>query len=313
KGLPPLHFEKLACTACHAGPWPGDHPQVVQTSLAHELGEPAHRKSDDPPQIVAPVFLKGADGRIAPYRLVWPAFWGLMEGDQIRPLNPETAYKELRRALRVRRDFRKELVRVRLSTEEKASVLGEDRAKVPEMKLTEQEKAKLQELVQKKRAEGFPEKLAAALKDLGKKHPDTTPVYVAGGKVYRLGADGKLEQFEHAAAEPYAWPLGHDVRPASQSLGAGGCTDCHSDGSALFYGTVTALGPAPDTTPKTTVMYELQGLDPDLLKVWNESFRGRPAFKWFAFIAVGLTAAIVIVFLLVGLNGLIRLLFRRSR
>ncbi len=315
KGLPPLHFDKLTCTACHSGPVPGEKPLLVQTSLAHDLGQPGHRHADDPPQIVAPVFLKNKQGQLAPYRLVWAAFWGLMKGDQVEPLNPEQAYKELRRVLRVRRDIRKELVRVRLSTDEKAKVLGKERASVPEFRLTEEEKQKLEELLNQKRAEGVPEKLAAALADLAKKHPDATPVYVASGKVYRLAADGKsVEEFDHPAAEPYAWPLAHDVRPAAQALGAGGCTDCHSDSSPLFYATLTALGPLPDRQPKKATFYELQGFDAQLLSVWNLSFRGRSAFKWFGFVATGLTGLVLLVALLVGLNGLVRLAWvgRRS-
>src|SRR6266436_2312804 len=41
KGMPQIHFEKLTCTACHAGPFPTDQPQIVHTSLAHKLGLPA--------------------------------------------------------------------------------------------------------------------------------------------------------------------------------------------------------------------------------------------------------------------------------
>jgi hypothetical protein len=60
------------------------------------------------------------------------------------------------------------------------------------------------------------------------------PVFVTGMKVYKRGAGGKLESFVDAAAAPYAWPIGHDVRPAQQSLGARGCVECHASGAPMF-------------------------------------------------------------------------------
>jgi hypothetical protein len=72
KGLPPHHFEKLTCTACHSGPWPQMYAKRFQTALAHGLGLTSReRKDDDPPHIVGPVFARQHDGRIAPHRLIW--------------------------------------------------------------------------------------------------------------------------------------------------------------------------------------------------------------------------------------------------
>ena len=68
-GLPPLHFERLSCTACHSGPWPQKDATQFQTALAHELGIASReRKDSTPPQIVGPVFGYGEDGRITPQR-----------------------------------------------------------------------------------------------------------------------------------------------------------------------------------------------------------------------------------------------------
>ncbi|MEM9644186.1 MAG: hypothetical protein AAF989_04255 [Planctomycetota bacterium] len=55
-GLPPLHFEKLSCTACHSGPRPGKQALGWMTSLAHKLGSKAHRSGDEWPAIRGPVF-----------------------------------------------------------------------------------------------------------------------------------------------------------------------------------------------------------------------------------------------------------------
>ena len=70
-GLPPVHLEKLTCTACHSGPWPEMTPHRFQTAMAHGLGIATREDSDDTePWIFAPVFGKDEAGQIAPQRLV---------------------------------------------------------------------------------------------------------------------------------------------------------------------------------------------------------------------------------------------------
>ena len=311
KGLPAFHFDKMACTVCHCGPIPGEHAEPIQTALAHELGLPGHREENLAPAIVTPVFKKDELGVLHPYRMTWPAFWGMLKGDKLVPLNPEDANDKLRRVLRVRRDFAEEVVKVRLTKEDKTAALGAERADVSDAELTEAEKAKLDELTSQKKVEGFQEKLAGALKSLAKVPADGTPVYVSGGKAYRLNAEEKVETFTHSGAEAYAWPLAHDVRPANQSLGVKGCWECHSNGSPIFFGTVTAVGPAPDATPTTTVMHEIQEQNPILMTAWNLSFLTRPYFKVFAFAAVGVTVLVFLLSLFLGLNGLLRLFWRK--
>lgn len=313
KGLPPIHLERLSCTACHAGASPRSAAELVQTSLAHRFGLPEHREPTDAPQIVAPVFLKGNDGKLSPHRMVWPAFWGKLAGEDLVPFDPEFVYSELRTTLRVRQDFREEISKVRVSRTQKVEVLGEERAAVADAELTEEEVNKLAELEQKLGYEQFVEKIVKSLEKLQEADADSTPVYVSGGKGFRLDKDGALESFENAAAKPYAWPLGHDVRPARWSLGANGCKDCHSSDGKLFYATVTARGPAPDRAPETTTMYQLSGFEPELMDVWNKSFEGRSAFKWFALISAGSVALIAVLILLAGAGGLLNLFRGRHR
>ncbi len=307
KGLPPLHLQQMSCTSCHSGPAPREAAGLLQTSMAHELGLRAHRTEDLPPGIVSPVFLRNGDGILYPYRMMWPAFWGALKNEKMTPLNPDKTYAQLRRSLRVRKNFTKEMAKVRITSEDKAAVLGDERAKVDESELSEDEKIKLQQLAQTKGIEAFFEKLAKGLQTLAKGEIDGTPVYVSGGKAYRLGANGKVEAFEHESAKPYAWPLAHDVRPARWSLGSHGCVECHSDGAPMFYGSVTAEGPAPDNSPVSLPMHKLQKLDANLLAVWNQSFGGREAFKWVSFVSVGAVALLLLLFLLIGINGLFRL------
>jgi hypothetical protein len=315
RGLPTIHLEKLSCTACHSGPKPGKEALRVQTAMAHGLGLPTHSLSaETDPGMAAPVMLHES-GVLYPHRTMWPAFWGEMKDDTIKPLNPEAVYEAVRSTLRVRGNstFRETLAKVTLKAEDKATVLGEERAKVAPAELTEAEQAKLRDLEQTKAAEAFREKLATALKALQKtiKTEGATAVYVSGGRAYRLTGDGAVEAFANKAAEPYSWRLAHDVRPARWSTGAGNCYECHTLGSAMFDSQVTALGPAPDTDPPTAKMAELAGFDRVQIDTWNLSFQGRAAFKWFGFISAGVVGLMLLAFLVLGVNGLFGLA-RRS-
>ncbi len=315
KGLPPLHLERLSCTACHSGPRPTKQALQVQTAMAHGLGLPTHHlDASTEPAIVAPVMLR-SDEVLYPHRMVWPAFWGEMKGDDVTPLNPDAVQSALRRKLRVRRNttFTETLGKVTLKSADKVALLGEQRAKVATTELTPEEKAKLDELKASKAVEGFRQKLGEALKELKKiiKTEAAQPVYVAGGRAYRLGADQKVEVFANKATDPYAWKLAHDVRPARWSSGSTGCFDCHTVDAPIFDGKVTALGPAIDPDPPTERMVELAGYDPRQIDAWNLSFQGRTAFKWFGFLSAGVVAVILLSFVFLGVNGVFGL-FRRS-
>ncbi len=315
RGLPPIHLETLSCTACHAGPRPSPEALRVQTSMAHALGLPTHSlTAETEPGMVVPVMLQ-TDGVLYPHRMVWPAFWGQLRDDQLTPLNPDAAQEALRSTLRVRRNatFTETLGKVTLSAEDKATVLGADRASVADAELTDEERAKLARLATTKSAEAFREKLGGALEALQKTLPSdgSQAVYVAGGRAYRRTADGAVETFSHPATQPYAWKLGHDVRPARWSSGATGCYECHALGTPIFDGKVTAIGPAPDPEPPTQRMAELAGYDRLQIDAWNLSFQGRSAFKWFGFVSAGVVGLILVSFLFVGLNGLFGFL-RRS-
>ena len=97
-GLPPIHLKKLTCTACHSGPWPGKKTILTKTSRAHRLGTPNVNKAQEVlPHIVSPVFARqggqpqaqlgdGLAGKIAPHKVIWPAYWGILEDDQVKPI-----------------------------------------------------------------------------------------------------------------------------------------------------------------------------------------------------------------------------------
>jgi hypothetical protein len=88
--------------------------------------------------------------------------------------------------------------------------------------------------------------LAESLK--GTPQADAAPVYINAGKVFERGPDGKLKSSPHKIAEGYFWPIGHDVRPVGESLGAKSCADSQSKDAPFFFGNVIR---DPLATPTT--------------------------------------------------------------
>ncbi|TWU19441.1 hypothetical protein [Allorhodopirellula heiligendammensis] len=272
-GLPPVHFERLSCTACHSGAVPRDEATRIMTSLAHSLGAKERRTGFESPQIQGPIYRKLADGKIYPERIMWPAFWGILEGDAITPLNPDDVFEWTRRPLRVRKSFIEEL------------------ASDPEK---------------------FDEKVGASLAAIETETGAEQAVYVSSGAVYgRLEDEAgnfslELLPGDFGAAQPVSWPIAHNVRPAGWALGAAGCVECHSDEGKIFTSVVKPLGPAPlDAEPVT--MASLQGLDAAQLMRWNQLFAGRSSFK----VLVAISLAILFVIMLIGVGSVAGLLTRR--
>ncbi|QBG48614.1 hypothetical protein EGM51_14830 [Verrucomicrobia bacterium S94] len=84
KGLPPVHFDELTCTACHSGLEPGEEPQLIRTSRANKLGIYGRAQwYTESPFIVEPVYVRNDEGRIEPRRMMWPAFWADAEGNPL--------------------------------------------------------------------------------------------------------------------------------------------------------------------------------------------------------------------------------------
>jgi hypothetical protein len=295
RGLPPIHLERLSCTACHAGPWPGRTAGLVQTARSHALGLQAHRKVHQQPEIVEPVFMPDLNGVLYPHRVVWPSYWATRKGDELTPVNPQEAQRVLRRVLRVRTDFYEEMTTVRLSRAQLAEALGEERAATPRAEWTESERRKIEDIERAEGPRAFREKLTGGLVQLKKSLDGEEPVYVAGEKIYQLDAKGELEIADNPRPAPYAWPIGHDVRPARWSLGAGGCTDCHAEGSPLADVRVTTEAPVPDGDVSVRPMRDYAKLDAALWTVWNRSFEARAAFKWALVASVVCLSGVVLV------------------
>ena len=267
KGIPTVHFERLTCTACHSGPWPGDEPTLAKTSRAHRLGTINVPKDLRVlPHVYAPVFAKetvtdaNSVAKIGPNKLVWPAFWGTLDEENV--VN---------------------LIELPVVTEVVGAVF-KDVEPSPTGDWSELKEEQIGQALQ-------------ALADSGQ----TKPVYVTGGMLYQL-KDGKAVREEnHPAAAAYVWPVAHNVRPAAQSLGVGKCTVCHSTKAPFFFGDVAVDSPIVAVSNLTKSQYEFQRTSHARTWVFAMSFIFRP---WFKIIAIGSTAVIGIVLLLYGLKAL---------
>jgi hypothetical protein len=204
KGLPALHLEKLSCTFCHAGPVPSNKTNLMKTARAHGLGEQdANLDPEALPHIVYPVYAQQGDGKLAPYRAVWPAFWGRIVAGKVEPLNLGMVQSLLK--------------------SHKLSRQAPESGSWPQIDL------------------GWVREVLVLLdRNTGSQ---SASIYIAGGKLYRLDSSGNVKAEDNSQAQPYLWPIGHDVRPASQALGANGCQDCHSKASPVFFGHVAVDSP----------------------------------------------------------------------
>ena len=90
-GIPLVHFEKLSCTVCHSGVTRGGARAQVRTARANRIGIYGRAQwASDVPNIVEPVFVKNAEGKIEPCRMAWPSYFAeLGTNDMVKPLAPE--------------------------------------------------------------------------------------------------------------------------------------------------------------------------------------------------------------------------------
>lgn len=259
-GIPLVHFDKLSCTACHSGPWPEEKTVLTKTSRAHRLGMLGINKSPEVlPHIMSVVFARQSNGKIAPHKLIWPAFWGTLEQERVTPIGLEVVRKTV------------------------GGVFADE--ELP-------------------RSGDWPaltsEDIDKALKLLAGK-VEGKPVYVSGGRLYRLDRNKTSIIFNHSAARPYLWPIAHDVRPAAQSLGTHSCEDCHSTDAPFFFGTVAVDSPVVTHPAVPKEMVEFQEIDRFYARAFAFSFVFRP---WLKVVALGCCAIIGGVVLLYALRAL---------
>jgi hypothetical protein len=424
KGFPAVHFKRLSCTVCHSGPWPGKELTRVRTSRANRLGiYGVARWSTDLPAIIEPVYIRERNGKLAPNRLLWPAFWAEQKGKEMAPLQPQVISSAAGDLLKPEQGVVNILTAFSLSLESgRIAVLiqggqiyevnvdgGLDASPyaggmtsgvpvwavkqgkdiLPLIPQFDPEAEEIDPDVQT-RVQEILESLAGAKGALGKPvllykkalfqvtetylektespvSPPASPelawlvegktaplvpdfelrtiaalagseqtltedqvkavlevlskspsqeegqaerrcVYISGGKLFRLDRDGRLEVVDDDAAGPVTWPLGHEVRPARQSLGVNGCKDCHRFGSPFLFRKAKGIGPLKTDRVKAISANAFMRLDRPYQALFGLSFVVRPLFKWVLFFSILVVGSIlVLVFLLVlgRLSGLI--------
>jgi len=286
-GIPPIHFEKLSCTACHSGTWPEGKAPRVKTSQAHGLGTHGVNKSDGAlPHIMSPVFVQGSDGKIAPHKMFWPAFWARL--DKSSPNGravslPRSASEGLRSGAESNGTVEPiAYADVRSVT---AKIIEKDTLGVGDWPPLIS--SQITEILR-----------ALAAQDSGR----TQPVYISGGKLYRIDESGKLSEEDHPAAQPYSWAIAHDVRPAAQSLGVRGCGDCHDTDAPFYFGEVTIDSPLESAAISTIEMIDFAGLNWFYSKIFAVSFVFRPWFKIITLVSSVVLVAILMLYAFKGLS-----------
>ena len=131
------------------------------------------------------------------------------------------------------------------------------------------------------------------------------PVYVAGGRAYRLGADGQVGAV-------------FDIRRPNRTRGNWPTTSARLAGRAAPPGASNATpwerrslmdrlprsGPLLDPDPPSEIRWRNWPATTAMqIDAWNLSFQGRTAFKWFGFVSAGIVAVILLSFVLLGVNG----------
>jgi hypothetical protein len=338
-GLPTIHLERLACTTCHSGLYPGSTTARIQTSRAHALEfQGPHRGPDMLPLITEPVFVRQAyDGKIAPHRMAWPAFWARIEkpqgaeGVKVTPLGPDVVYEMAKDAFDMviegeqappqpaeaeapaaPEPAKPEAPAADKAPAAKAAAEGDDmdpaadEAKPAAAKAETPAPEPAAPEVKKPVRRLTTKRVIAVLAMLAEKDKAKGEFgYVTAGQLYRL-ADGQLAASEHPAAAPASWPVAHNVRGAGRALGVGGCTDCHSSTSPIAFGQVAVESPANLGPAVVKNMFEFQGRDPLQLWAWSMSYQFRPMFKVVGFATAGLIAAVLTLYLFMGLAALAR-------
>lgn len=143
------------------------------------------------------------------------------------------------------------------------------------------------------------EQVALILKAMGK-----SVVYISGGRLFRLNGKGRLTAERSEAAEPVMWPLAHDVRPAQQSLGRNGCSDCHSANSGFFFSKLDGRGALLTKKTEKRSSTSFMGTSGLFQRLFGLTFLVRPILK-IVLIFCGLIIAAM--FLYAGFHALGRI------
>jgi hypothetical protein len=267
RGIPLIHFNQLTCTACHAGEWPVEKSRRIKTAITHGLGVKGINKSDRVlPHVISPVLAEQADGKLAPHNMIWPVFWAYQHADTLVPIPPSVMLPEIRNII-VNDDSSGSGNWLSLNDSLLIRVLDTLRTK-----------------------------------SVSK----VEPVFIAGGKLYRLDSNRKLVSIFHVVAEPYRWPLAHNVRPAVRALGQNGCADCHALSAPFTFGKVEIDTPLESPGNEYRRMIDFRSRTRIQALIFSFSFLFRPFLKYLILVAMGIITAVVMLYGFKGLALLVK-------
>jgi len=210
--------------------------------------------------------------------MVWPSYWAREKEGKITPIRAEKVVEKAKAVF---------------------DTILEERAEDQAKKATAEGKehdGKKKYLTEKR--------IAAILAMLNKDAENEGPAaYVSGGKLYRRIAEGKLEASDHAVAEPVSWPIGHNVRPATESLGAKGCLECHGKGAPFHFGEVE-IPTLADLPVENVPMHAFLELDQQELEEWAWTYQFRTLFKIISYAAGAVIALVLLAYGMHGVRGL---------
>lgn len=238
-GIPPVHFERLACTTCHSGSWPNDQARFVKSSRNHFLGMHGTNKAPNVfPHIQTGVFTESEEFVIEPRNLVWPSFWGSVSNGDVAPLPIE---------------FIEDTIRPLLSLDSLFN-FGEWPVISDSVLIA----------------------MLDTLQSFGSIQGE--PVFVSNGKMFRIEG-GKLKTSETKRGKAYSWSTAHTVRPAKKALGANGCQDCHSVNSPFFSGKIAVISSLESQTGRTMTMSNFENRSQFYQSVFSLTFFFRSWLK----------------------------------
>jgi hypothetical protein len=265
QGLPPIHLQKLSCTTCHSGNWPGKQAINIKTSMAHGLGLPnVNKKQKSLPHIVSPVYVRDRNGIITPRNLLWPTYWAELKADTLYPLT-KNIYAPIAHAIIAYYD----------------SLQTGDWPVLADTHLI---------------------KILDTLSALGT--VENKPVYVSGNKIYMINDQGDLEHTTRKSLHPYTWPIAHDVRPAAQSLGINGCDDCHSTNSNFYFAEIALDSPVLLSRMSSDRMTHYLEENKIAVWIFSTSFLFRPWLKYIILFSSIIILAVLLLYGFKGLARL---------
>jgi hypothetical protein len=280
-GIPSIHFDKLTCTACHSGSWPKEETIYTKTSMAHRLGTPNVNKEPDAlPHILSPVLAKERAVMIS----TKPGKRSIIKSDRLAPH--------------------------KILWPNFWAVADSNGIRPVEVSVVEKVVKPIFDKLDLKYTAGWPQLTKEMIRDAItalNKSVKGKAAYVSAGRLYSLDDSGELIEKEDAAAQPYLWPIAHNVRPAAQALGVRYCTDCHELRSPVFFGSVKVDTPVVGDANSTRFMIEYQNLNTFYTKSFAFSFIFRPWMKVICFLSSFIIAGVLLLYALRALLNIAKI------